>query len=164
MRISGVNVVDLPAVHEVIRQAVIHGVPITDCQRPELMQCLDSSLKQWQRWPDHAVHLAAWQDDHIVGVILIKQYWNLANLFVLPAYQGQGVAKALLQQAMILCEPHVPRIRLNSSVNAQGFYRSMGFEQTGECSGAPGGAIPFEYWFDGVRRTGAGQHTQALMS
>ena len=48
---------------------------------------------------------------------------------------------------MTICseKSDVQKIRLNSSHHAKGFYKAVGFVQTGPGKDLPGGCIPFEY-------------------
>ncbi len=81
--------------------------------------------------------------------MLVKDYWNLASLFVLPEFQGQGIASNLVSAALAVCRGKSPKgkVKLNSSTFAAEFYRKYGFQQIGDPRDLPGGCIPYEYGF-----------------
>jgi len=85
----------------------------------------------------------------IVGFIIVKEYWNLSQLFVSPSFQRKGIGRAMITKAIVSCRKKSPRskMQLNSSNSAAGFYKSMGFNQIGPALDRPGGCIPFEYSF-----------------
>lgn len=65
----------------------------------------------------------------IQGFILIKEYWNLSQLFVEPKFQCSGVGGSLISEALfrVGCQDNRGYVRLNSSCNAVGFYQKYGF-------------------------------------
>ena len=60
---------------------------------------------------------------------LLKQYWNLSDLFVLPEFQGLGIGRRLLSNAISQAQSSssCEEIWVNSSLNAELFYRTIGF-------------------------------------
>jgi GNAT superfamily N-acetyltransferase len=90
---------------------------------------VDRNVDWWLAHPDAAVHLQAVEGDRLVGVVLVKQFWNLCSLFVDPACQGRGVGRALLEAAIEECRGRSPRdaLWLNAAPGAIGFYRRLGF-------------------------------------
>ena len=68
-------------------------------------------------------------DGRIVGVVLVKNFWNLCSLFVDPTVQWRGIGRLLIESAIEPCRGRSPRsaIWLNASPNAVTFYRHMGF-------------------------------------
>jgi len=107
------------------------------------------SLEWWQDHKKESIHLKYSSEGNIVGVVLVKEFWNLTNLFVLPTQYRHGIGCALLQEVLGVCEGRSPRdkIQVNSSTNAVKFYEAMGFKQTGPGKDRPGGCVPFEYGF-----------------
>ncbi len=89
------------------------------------------NLDQWLGAPALSFHLAAWLDDELVGVVMVRDFWNLCHLFVAPRHQGHGLGRRLLESALAACAARSPRgcVRLNASRNAIGFYRHMGFAE-----------------------------------
>lgn len=88
-------------------------------------------------------------DEKILGFILIQDYWNLSDLFVMPEAQGKGVGKFLLTAAISACLPRQEKgyLRVNSSLNAEGFYRRLGFETFNSEKEIPGFVVPLIYRF-----------------
>jgi predicted GNAT family N-acyltransferase len=88
-------------------------------------------------------------DGSIAGFVVVKDFWNLSHLFVLPCQQRRGIGRCLVQTAIDACREKSPRrkIQLNSSAIAADFYGASGFTQTGAGITRPGGCIPFEYNF-----------------
>lgn len=88
-------------------------------------------------------------DGRIGGVVLVKKYWNLSNLFVLPTLQRRGIGRQLLETALAGCRDRSPKgkVMVNSSTVAVEFYKAMGFVQTGPGVDRPGGCVPLEYSF-----------------
>ncbi len=114
-----------------------------------LIDDIDSSLTWWSGNKNSALHLKYVQDGRILGVILIKEFWNLTNLLVHPDRQGVGIGQKLMLAGFDACRERSPKGRLlvNSSANAVGFYKRLGFEQTGPGIDRPGGCVPLEFVF-----------------
>ncbi|MEW6343840.1 MAG: GNAT family N-acetyltransferase [Paraburkholderia sp.] len=85
------------------------------------------------RWAfDHAqqcVHLKCVDEGRILGVVLVKNFWNLCSLFVEPHHHRRGVGRSLIEAAVKRCAPRNERqyLQVNAAPNAIEFYRSMGF-------------------------------------
>jgi GNAT superfamily N-acetyltransferase len=65
----------------------------------------------------------------MVGFAALRDGNYLTHLFVSKSMQGQGIGKRLL--SALLNTTDSTEISLRSSVNAVGFYKSYGFEVTG---------------------------------
>jgi GNAT superfamily N-acetyltransferase len=140
---------DLPEVRVLIAAALRQGVARSDAEARFLIDDIEASLAWWRENPDQAVHLKYSQAGSIAGVVLVKNFWNLTNLFVTPDRQGQGIGRLLLTEVLAMCRDKSPRsaLLLNSSTVAVGFYQRMGFTQTGPGKDRPGGCVPFTYAF-----------------
>ncbi|MBL8199554.1 MAG: GNAT family N-acetyltransferase [Chromatiales bacterium] len=138
---------DLPAIRRLIEAAVRQSVAASEAEARFLVEDIGSSLDGWREHPGDALHLKACSPAGILGVILVKEYWNLANLFVDPAHQGRGIGRCLLEKALNECRGRSPRgaVLVNSSTVAAPFYRRLGFTQTGPGKDRPGGCIPFRF-------------------
>lgn len=138
---------DLDEIRNLIAAAVQENVASSQEDAAFLMDDIDTSLTWWLGNKELALHLNWVQDDSIVGVILIKKYWNLTNLFVHPSHQGQGIGRALVLAGLEACRNRSPKgkLQVNSSANAVSFYTRLGFEQTGPGIDRPGGCVPLEY-------------------
>ncbi|MBY5945013.1 GNAT family N-acetyltransferase [Photobacterium rosenbergii] len=119
-----------------------------DVQDGLIASCADSVM-WWRQHPDYSIHYVYRVDDAVVGAILVKEYWNLSNLFVDPAYHHQGIARKLISKALEECKANSPKqaIHLNASRYAVKFYQKLGFVPNGEPRDLPGGCYPFIYKF-----------------
>lgn len=101
----------------------------------------------WMKDPTMSCHLKAVRSEQIVGVILIKQYWNLCSLFVTPEHQRQGIGKALVLKAIAQCRDHSNEqaIYLNAAQNAIPFYESLGFIPRTSNKPQPPGIKPMRF-------------------
>ena len=73
-------------------------------------------------------------ENHIVGIITIKNCQEVNQLFVHPVYQRQGIASKLWQQAyaMIKHNAQANEITVRSSTMGVSVYESFGFKRVGE--------------------------------
>ena len=91
--------------------------------------------------PEYVIKRAKWthfyvvcMDNQIVGCGAIGSYWgktdesSLFNIFVLPAYQGKGIGRAIIETLekddYFL---RATRIEIPASLTACAFYRKMGY-------------------------------------
>ena len=87
-------------------------------------------------------------DTAIMGFILVQKFWNLSDLFVLPSVQGRGIGKQLLDEAKATCMAEGTNfIRVNSSLNAEGFYRSQEFTTYAPENEVPAFVVPLVFNF-----------------
>ena len=140
---------DLPAIRSLIEAAIRDSVAASEEEAQFLIEDIGHSLDGWREHPQDALHLKAFSPEGVLGVILVKEYWNLTNLFVKPAYQGKGIGRCLVEKALNECRRRSPRgaVLVNSSTVAVPFYRRLGFSQTGPGKDRPGGCVPFQYAF-----------------
>ncbi|AJR06424.1 GNAT family N-acetyltransferase [Photobacterium gaetbulicola] len=132
------------------------GRAIRSCvDEPEHIQdeliasCADSIL-WWRTHPDSSLHYVYRIDGSVVGAILVKEYWNLSNLFVDPHYHHQGIARQLINAALEECRGRSPKqaILLNASRYAVNFYQKLGFVPNGPARDLPGGCFPYIFRFE----------------
>jgi GNAT superfamily N-acetyltransferase len=140
---------DLRAIAGLIASAIRHSVARTEEEAEFLINDIGESLDWWLAHPSDALHLKCCRHRSIAGVILVKEFWNLTNLFVAPAHQHQGIGRQLLAHAIEACRTRSPRgaLLVNSSTHATGFYERMGFRQNGPGRDLPGGCVPYRYTF-----------------
>ena len=77
--------------------------------------------------------LVAESDVEMAGVIAVRDWSHVFLLFVKGDQQGKGIARLLLTEAVKRCQqarPDLRKVKVNSSPNAMGAYRRMGFVQT----------------------------------
>lgn len=140
---------DLPAIRALIAAAIRHSVARSEPEARFLIDDIGGSLDAWRDNPADTLHLKCSWSGSIVGVVLVKEFWNLTNLFVAPDHQGRGIGRLLLEAAMETCRTRSPRgaLLLNSSTVACGFYEHLGFHQTGPGRDRPGGCVPYRHDF-----------------
>ena len=94
-----------------------------------IVENVNGNIDKWAESPKDSAHYIAEVDGRIVGVILIKDYWNLCSLFVQPEFQHQGIGTALVEIALMECREKSPgnAVFLNANVEAVAFYKKIGF-------------------------------------
>ena len=147
--ISPIEEGDFDELSSLVAVAVRESVANNEEDAKFLIEDIVLSLKTWQTSDSESFHAKYSVDGVVVGFVIVKEYWNLSHLFVLPCHQGHGIGRRLLEEAVNACRDKSPRrkIQLNSSLNAAGFYAAMGFTQKGHGIERPGGCIPYEYGF-----------------
>ena len=145
--ISPIEEGDFDELSSLVAVAVRESVADNEEDSKFLIEDIVLSLKKWQTSDSESFHGKYSVEGAVVGFVIVKEYWNLSHLFVLPCHQGHGIGRHLLREAVNACRDKSPRrkIQLNSSINAAGFYAAMGFTQTGPGIERPGGCIPYEY-------------------
>jgi GNAT superfamily N-acetyltransferase len=91
---------------------------------------VNRNVDYWLAHPEACVHLKASDGSGLIGVVLVKEHWNLCSLFVEPEHHGRGVGRALVEAAAVQCRGRSPRqaLLLNAAVGAIPFYTRLGFE------------------------------------
>lgn len=131
----------------VARNAVTSSVPIGPTERASLLASIERDIEKYLEYAD-CVYLKA-EAGSTVGYVLVKEYWNLAHLFVFPEHQGRGIGKSLLLSALNACKANNQEgfVRVNSSLNATGFYEKSGFVAYEPENPVPDFAVPMIYRF-----------------
>ena len=101
--IDVVNDSDIDEIRKLIAMAVKTSVVSCEEDAEVLMEDIDTSLDWWLLNKAESCHFKYVLDGKIVGVILIKDYRNLCNLFVHPDYYMQGIGRALFEAVAPLC-------------------------------------------------------------
>lgn len=134
------------AVKAFMAHVIADSVTRDDRLLAELRANVEGNVDWWLAHPHDAVHLQAVQDGHLVGVILVKQFWNLCSLFVEPALQGQGLGRSLVEAAVARCAGRSPKqaLWLNAAPGAIGFYRALGFTDRVPTKALPPGFVAMQ--------------------
>ncbi|WP_082070755.1 GNAT family N-acetyltransferase [Gynuella sunshinyii] len=84
-----------------------------------------------------------------LALFWFQDYWNLSDFFFVPENHGAGVGRFLLSETVARCKPQDARgyIRVNSSKNAEGFYRKFGFSSHEASNDVPNFVVPLIYRF-----------------
>lgn len=147
MNIEKVSEKDLETIKELARRAIMESVDASDSIKNEIitdtMMHIEKNIGESERIFLKCI------DEKVLGFILIQEYWNLSDLFVIPEAHGKGVGKRLLNTAISACLPKQKKgyIRVNSSLNAEGFYRRLGFETFTPEKEVPSFVVPLIYNF-----------------
>ena len=149
MHIDTVTEKDIACIEDLICYTIESCIGESGLTERFLIDEILQSLVWWQENPALAIHKVARIEGKIIGVILLKECTRLMNLFVHPDYQRQGVGTKLVNSVLEDCRAFCPggSLSLNSSHAGESFYRSLGFEQSGEIQDLPGGCIPFKLCF-----------------
>jgi GNAT superfamily N-acetyltransferase len=112
----------------ILMTAVIRAT-VDDAHQNDTIDNVARNLEYWKNNSGHCVHLVAEIDSSIVGVVLVKEFWNLCSLFVDVGHHREGIGRALTESAIIACQGLSPKdaIHLNSSPFAVAFYTALGF-------------------------------------
>lgn len=139
----------VPADHELIlalMTSVIRASQAAEHQADTIAN-VTANLAVWRADPQRCVHLVAERDGRIVGVVLVKAFWNLCSLFVATDQQGRGIGTALVQAAVAAfrAQGQEPELCLNAAPNAVGFYAALGFEPRASAQRLPPGFQAMRY-------------------
>ena len=103
---------------------------VVAAHRNDIVENVESSVAVWLARPSACVHRVAKLNGSIIGVVLVKDFWNLCSLFVEQSQQNSGVGTLLVKAAIAACEDRSPRkaLFLNAYPSAVGFYERLGFK------------------------------------
>ena len=129
MHIQDVQPGDTAIIDALMHSAVTTSVRLGKVEMVGALENVRQNLHWAQNNVNSVVHLKYTNNAGIVGVILIKNFWNLCSLFVDPAAQRQGIGSALLTEAIRRCVSLNDRghVKVNSAPNAVPFYQARGF-------------------------------------
>ncbi|MRD48079.1 GNAT family N-acetyltransferase [Caenimonas koreensis DSM 17982] len=135
---------DAQALRELMARVIAVSVTQDEAVLQSTIANVNRNLGWWLAHPGECVHLKAEAGGRIVGVVLVKQFWNLCSLFVEADLQGQGVGRALVEAACDACRGRSPEsaLFLNAATNAIPFYRHLGFVERESAQTLPAGFLP----------------------
>jgi len=140
---------DLPSLRVIAELAVVQTVDAPTSEKSAILDGIFRNLNLAAAGGSAGVFLVAEHDHQSLGFILIKNHWNLSDLFIHPEHQARGIATQLWRTALPLCRPELTesRIRVNSSLNAVTFYEGIGFKRIETPSDLPPWVLPLELKF-----------------
>lgn len=120
---------DAAAIGALVTQVMAASVTREPALAAELLANVAGNIDWWLAHPQDTVHLKAVAGERIVGMVLVKQFWNLAALFVAPDRQGQGLGRQLVEAAARRCRGRSPKdaLWLIAAPAAAAFYERLGF-------------------------------------
>ncbi len=89
------------------------------------------------KYDDRAFHVVAVCHDKVIGSArlreLSEELGSIAYVSVLPEFQNQGIGTKLIQELIEAGrKKNLKRLRLMTRINALGFYKKLGFSETGK--------------------------------
>jgi GNAT superfamily N-acetyltransferase len=138
---------DIENIATLIEAAVFVCIDAADIDRRKIVEKSLTASRECIEGIETGAHLIHRSPDGITGLVLVKDYWNMVNLFVLPISQRKGIATTLLNRAFEICREHSTSqtVSLNSSNFASEFYENYGFERNGRSRDLPGGCVPYTF-------------------
>lgn len=130
MRILDVRREDTEPIGALMHDVVTSSLRLESEEMNAVLTNVEANLHWAQANYASAVHLKCVDGSRIVGVVLIKDFWNLCSLFVDPCFQRRGIGRALLLAGIQRCISEDIRrcIKVNAAPNAVPFYQSLGFD------------------------------------
>lgn len=134
---------DAPAIRALTRMVVRDAFASDAALQQDTIANIDLNIDRWLAQPDTCIHLKAVDGSAVVGMVLVREFWNLCNLFIHPGWQRRGIGRALLEAACAPCAGRSPKgaILLNAAPDAVAFYRRLGFEEREPTRPLPPGAL-----------------------
>ena len=146
---------DLQQLRKISQDAVLESVNAPESEKPTIVEGIFDNLDKAGSSSIPGAFLTAEANQALAGFILIKNYWNLSDLFVSPNLHGKGIGHALWSAALLECERHSEKnsVRVNSSLNAVMFYESLGFRRIDLKIELPSWVVPLERQLSARRQT-----------
>lgn len=129
IQIQDVQPEDTAVLDALMRHVVMASLRLENIELAEVLENVQQNLYWAQANASSVVHLKCTHGARIVGVILVKNFWNLCSLFIDLEYQHRGIGRVLLTAAIERCTPRNDRgyIKVNSAPEAVQFYKGLGF-------------------------------------
>ena len=136
---------DIPNLQNIAERCLTESILLEDSVLRELKIHTAKNIRDYAV-KDRCVFVKYVEEKQVVGYILIKNFWNLSDLFVMPEKQGRGIGAKLLKYAIASAREKSDRnyIWVNSSENAEQFYRKCGFNSRVETGKCIPGVVPLE--------------------
>jgi GNAT superfamily N-acetyltransferase len=127
--VAAADIRDADEIRALVARTIAHSVTQDEALLADTVANVERNIALWLEEPQRCLHLKACVDERIVGVVLVKDHWNLCSLFVAPESQGRGIGSALLEAACAACAGLSPKaaVFLNAAPGAIGFYERHGF-------------------------------------
>lgn len=137
---------DADAIRALMDRVIRRDVMSDEAVLADTLANVNANVDVWLREPARCVHLVAHAGPALVGVVLVKDFWNLCSLFVDSAHQGQGVGRQLVEEAAARCRGRSERgaLLLNAATRAIPFYRKLGFTERVPARPLPAGFLAMQ--------------------
>jgi GNAT superfamily N-acetyltransferase len=120
---------DAASARELIARVIAQALPDDAAVQAEMIDNALGNLDWAVAHPQQCCHLKCTAEGRIVGIVLVKDHWNLCSLFVATELHRRGIGRALVAAAMERCRGRSERnaLWLNAATPAVPFYASLGF-------------------------------------
>jgi len=98
--IEQVTEADLPNLRHLIATALSGPVVSTAEEVTFLMSEINKILEWWAENKEKCIHRKYIDNGAIVGMILVKDFWNLSCLFVAPEHQRRGIGRKICREGV----------------------------------------------------------------
>lgn len=131
---------DAPELDALMTRVIAHELADA-AVRAETLENVRRNLGWSIEHPEHCCHLKCIAEDRLVGVILVKHFWNLCSLFVAPELHRRGIGRELVFAAIERCRGRSDKnaLWLNAATNAVAFYEHLGFTSRASAQPLPRG-------------------------
>ncbi len=148
MNISEVKRNDIDGLLALTTKVVNESVDVLIDDKQKIIKAVHSNIKTGCDL-ENCVFLKYQENNKSIGFVLVKNYWNFSDLFILPSKQRKGIGNKLAKKAIIICKDKTtkPNIRVNSSLNVVKFYKQLGFVGITIRTELPIYVIPLEFRF-----------------
>jgi len=129
MKIEDIQTTDESSLEAMMLRTIKTSVRVDEVEMNEIVANVLANMRWAFDHPQQCVHLKCVDDGRIVGVVLVKKFWNLCSLFVEPSYHRRTVGRSLIQEAVKQCaaRSELAYLRVNAAPNAVEFYSALGF-------------------------------------
>ncbi|MFO1312719.1 MAG: GNAT family N-acetyltransferase [Burkholderiales bacterium] len=137
---------EAPEIRSLMAAVIERDVTRDEALLSDTLANVNSNMDFWLENPDRCVHLVARLAGRTVGVVLVKDFWNLCSLFVASDAQGTGIGRALVQEAAARCSGRSPKnaLYLIAAADAIAFYRKLGFIERTAAGPLPPGFLAMQ--------------------
>jgi len=116
MKIRNLVLEDIPALRDIAQTAVMQSVDAPKMEKPKILDGIFENLSLAGSASIPGAFLISEIDATPAGFLLIKNYWNLSDLFVSPSHHGQGIGRAIWTAALPACQRLSERDRRNTGM------------------------------------------------
>lgn len=148
--ITPVQAQDATEILELMGRVITTDVTPDPELQADMLKNVSLNLEWSLAYPQRCCHLKYADSRGVLGVILVKDFWNLCSLFVVPEYHRQGIGRALFETTVAKCRGQSDKnvIWLNAAPRAIPFYQAMGCIPRQSDYPHPGGIQPMQLRLD----------------
>ncbi|NLE16694.1 MAG: GNAT family N-acetyltransferase [Spirochaetales bacterium] len=133
MEIRQIQIQDIPAVCALVKEVFdqVLASTYTEEGRQTFSAFIEEEAMR-RRLSDNGFGLVAFVDGNLASQIEVRNNSHICLLFTKCEHQGKGLAKVLVEQAVLLCKTHdssVAAISVNAALSAIHAYQHFGFKQ-----------------------------------